>query len=103
MGLLYIPFLVHLPASTRRRFITAAVVYVGGALGVEAVSGWRAERMGMNNMTHSLIATVEEVMEMSGVAMFIVGLIRHLAEERAVIELKAAKNARVPIEGPGAA
>jgi hypothetical protein len=63
VGLAYLRFLGHLPALTRRRFILAAIVFVGGALGVEALSGWRAETMGMNNMTHSCIATVEEVMD----------------------------------------
>lgn len=78
MGLAYLPFLAHLPPATRRRFICAGLVYVGGALGVEAISGWRAETMGMNNMTHSLIATVEEVMEMSGVVMFLNALLREI-------------------------
>ncbi len=85
--LAYARFLIHLPASTRRRFLLAGIVYVTGALGVEALSGWRAETMGMNNMTHSLIATVEEVMEMTGVAIFILALLRHLGGEAEVIEL----------------
>ena len=71
-------FLFQLPAATRGRFIAAGVVFVAGALVVEAIGGWRAETMGMNNMTHSLIATVEEVLELAGVAMFLVALLRHL-------------------------
>ncbi len=81
VGLVYARFLARLPGVTRRRFIVAALVYVAGVLGVEAIGGWRAETMGMNNMTHSVIATIEEVLEMSGVAMFLVALIRHLAGE----------------------
>lgn len=57
------------------------MIYFGGALGVEALGGWRAEAMGMNNMTHSVIGTIEEGMEMSGVAMVIVALLRHPAEQ----------------------
>jgi hypothetical protein len=71
-------FLFQLPAATRGRFLAAGTVFVAGALVVEAISGWRAETMGMNNMTHSLIATVEEVLELAGVAMFLVALLRHL-------------------------
>lgn len=71
-------FLGQLPGATRARFIAAGAVFVTGALVVEAIGGWRAETMGMNNMTHSLIATVEEVLEMAGVAMFLVALLRHL-------------------------
>jgi hypothetical protein len=81
VGLAYLRFLAHLPPLARRRFIVAGIVYVGGALVVEALGGWRAETMGMNNMTHSCIATVEEVMEMAGVALFMVALVRHLAGE----------------------
>ena len=94
VGLLYARFLAHLPARTRRRFVLSAVVYVTGVLGVEAISGWRAETMGMNNMTHSCIATVEEVMEMAGVAMFMVALVRHLAGENEdlAIEIGPARN-----------
>ena len=83
VGLAYARFLTHLPRRTCRRFVLAAIVYVSGVLGVEALSGWRAETMGMNNMTHSCIATAEEVMEMAGVAMFAVALVRHLAGEGA--------------------
>lgn len=87
VGIAYIRFLAHLPTATRARFVIAAVVYVGGVLGVEAISGWRAERMGMNNMTHSMIATVEEVLEMSGVALFIDALFRHLTGGRDALEI----------------
>jgi hypothetical protein len=50
--------------------------------------------MGMNNMTHSLIATVEEVLELAGVAMFLVALLRHLEGMAA-----APPGGAVPVEG----
>lgn len=75
---LFLRFLFHLSRPIRWRVAAAGVVFVGGALVVEALGGWRAETMGMNNMTHSLIATVEEVMELAGVAWFLVTLMRHL-------------------------
>jgi len=88
LSVVYLRFLAHLPALTRRRFVIAGIVFVTGALVVEALGGWRAETMGMNNMTHSCIATVEEVMEMSGVTMFLVALMRHLAGEGADLTLE---------------
>lgn len=78
LGALFARFVFHLPAATRARFLGAGIVFVAGALVVEAIGGWRAETMGMNNMTHSLIATVEEVLELAGVAWFLVALLRHL-------------------------
>jgi hypothetical protein len=50
--------------------------------------------MGMNNMTHSLIATVEEVMEMSGVLMFLNALLRELAGEADHLELRMSPETR---------
>lgn len=77
-ALAFARFVLHLPPATRWRFVGAGIVFVTGALVVEALGGWRAETMGMNNMTHSLIATVEEVLELAGVAWFLVTLLRHL-------------------------
>lgn len=88
-GVIFLRFLLQLPAGTRNRFIVAALVFCGGALGVEAISGWRAETMGMNNMTASLIATLEEVMEMAGVALVIVALLRHMAAEGIGVHVSA--------------
>jgi hypothetical protein len=88
VGLAYAKFLAHLPPVTRRRFIVAAIIYVGGAVGVEALGGWRAETYGMNNMTHSCIATVEEVMEMTGVALFLVALLKVLSREQPALGVR---------------
>lgn len=89
VGAMFLRFAWHLPAATRNRLIAAAIVYFVGALGVEALSGWRAETMGYNNMTHSLIATVEEVMELSGIAMVIVALLRHMQAHGMALTLSA--------------
>jgi hypothetical protein len=77
--LLFARFHHRLPVRTRRGLALATALYFTGALVVEALGGWRAEIMGMNNMTHSLIATVEEVLELAGVAVLIVTLLEHRA------------------------
>jgi hypothetical protein len=89
VAVLFLRFALHLPSATRNRLLAAAVVYFVGALGVEALSGWRAETMGYNNMSHSLIATVEEVMELTGVAMVIVALLRHMQAHGMALTLSA--------------
>ncbi len=81
LGVVFARFVAHLPSPTRRRFVVAGATFLAGALVLEALGGWRAETMGMNNMTHSLIATVEEVLELVGVACFLVALLRYLAEQ----------------------
>jgi hypothetical protein len=70
-GLFFIKFLWHLPLRTRALFALAAVLYVGGALGVESIGGWYGERYGFENMAYVMIATTEESLEMSGMIVFL--------------------------------
>ena len=95
---LFARFLSHLPGPIRTRFALAGMIYFCGALGVEALGGWRAETMGMNNMTHSLIATVEEDMEMIGVALLVVGLLKHMATEGMSLMVSARENRALPAD-----
>lgn len=78
LGLAYARFLVHLPASTRRLFVAAAATFVGGAVGAEMVGGAWVESRGFHNLGSVLIWTVEESLEMLGIAVFVYALLRHL-------------------------
>jgi len=79
MGLSYLPFLKHLPARTRRRFIVAGCLYVGGALLMEIPLGlWRDSAGTSANLGYALIDFVEETMEMLGICLFITALVDHL-------------------------
>lgn len=77
LGLLYLPFLRSLPAATRRRFIVAGVLYVGGALVMELPLGWWAERAGEENLGYALIDAVEETLELAGAAAFFLAVRAH--------------------------
>ncbi len=83
-ALAYLRFLWRLPPRTRVLFCVAGAVYVGGAIGVESLSGLRAARHGEGDAVYVMIATVEELMEMTGVIVFIYALLdymgRHLGE-----------------------
>lgn len=78
-GLAYVPFLRALSASTRRRFLFAAAVYVGGALCMEVPLGWWVETYGDDNLGYGVIDFVEESMELFGTSFFLLAL----AAERA--------------------
>ena len=67
----YVPFLRRLPASTARRFVVAGAVFVLGALGMEMVGGAYFDRHGAENLTYVALQTVEEVLEMAGIIVFI--------------------------------
>ena len=66
-----------LPRDTRRAFVRAAVVFVAGALGVEALGGWYAAVWGRATFGYAVLTTIEEGGEMAGLAMFLVALLRY--------------------------
>ena len=56
----YLTFLARLPQRIRRLFVLAGALYVGGALGVEAISGEQAFLHGEHTAAYHAITTVEE-------------------------------------------
>ena len=85
----------NLAIKTRTLFFLAGVCFVGGALGVEIISGFYyagIETNGADVKTFfgDLLATLEELAEMIGVAIFIYALLLHLCGERFEIRLKFA-------------
>ena len=71
LGFAYLRLLLWLPARSRMLFIVSGALYVGGALGMEMLDGWWASLHGDNNLVYALLTTLEEALEMSGVALFI--------------------------------
>jgi len=69
-GVAYIKFLVNLPRRTAFLFVLAGAIYVGGAIGVEAIGGMYSAIHG-ENFSYKLITTVEESAEMIGLILFI--------------------------------
>lgn len=82
-GYFFRGFLLDLPLKIRRRFTVAAVVYIGGALGVELLEGYYAELHG-EGLTFHLLVTIEEAFEMIGVVLFINALLDYLSSIRSI-------------------
>ena len=76
-GLVYLRFLFHLPPATRRQFILAASLYVGGALVVEMIEAAWDSRYG-DGIPYLLMVALEEGMEMAGAIVFLVALLSYL-------------------------
>lgn len=87
LGVVYARFVRALPRATRRLFIAAGALFVGGALAVEMVSGWWFDEYGRNNPVYVLLWTTEETFEMTGVAVFLYALLRYLSEEVGAVSL----------------
>jgi hypothetical protein len=75
----YWPFTRSLPRRSRQHLAIAAGLYIGGALGMEMVGSYVAELQGQQHLPYALLATVEEVMEMMGIVVFIYGLLDYMA------------------------
>ena len=82
LAIAYWPFLRDLPPVTRRRLITAAIVYVGGALVMEMPLGLVAERGATESLSYALIDWVEETMEMVGAGLALLALLDYRQEPR---------------------
>ncbi|SPP64679.1 Multidrug resistance protein (Efflux pump/antiporter) [Nitrospira lenta] len=87
LGVLFLGFLFRLPSSTRRSFIIAGALYLGGAIGIEMLGGRYAELHGLKNLTYQLFAHLEESLEMAGIILFIHTLLHYLAEQYPEIRL----------------
>jgi hypothetical protein len=72
-------FLLRLPSATRWRFIIAGALYVGGVVGMELVSNQYHSHHPTTDLAAAFMSTLEETLEMSGVATFIYALLAHIA------------------------
>jgi hypothetical protein len=74
IGFAYARFLVELPRRTALLFVLAGVLYVGGAIGFETLSGAVSSEYGNSNVTYVALQTIEEVLEMFGAILFLYAL-----------------------------
>jgi hypothetical protein len=78
MAVAYFRFWWTLPHPTRALLGIAAALYLGGALGMEMVGSSYVVDHGQN-LTYGVMATFEEVLEMSGVITLLYALMDYLA------------------------
>ena len=77
--LVYLRFLTHLPLKTRYQFIAAWSLLLGGAVGGEIVGDYfEFVFYGKKNLVVEAIWTLEELLEMMGVIVFIYGLMSYI-------------------------
>jgi hypothetical protein len=96
-AVVYFPFVARLDARTRRLFVVSGALFVGGALGMEFVQGWHDGLYGMDGTT-ALITTVEEVLEMSGVVVFVYALLSRLGSHGSVVRFCAGEEAASQVQ-----
>lgn len=73
-------FLNHLPAQTRCLFLLAGSLYISGTLGMEMIGGYYYSLInGQQNIIYAVIVTIEESLEMLGIAVFIYSLLHYIS------------------------
>jgi hypothetical protein len=89
-GFAYARFMLALPRRTAALILAAALLFVGGALGMEMLSPWVYDWTGEVSLPMFVMLLFEETLEMLGVAILIYALLDHLARRDARIELRFA-------------
>lgn len=75
--LAYAPFLWRLPRRTAGLLLLAGALYVGGALGLEAVGGLIVDEDGRITLGYVLVTSAEELLEMAGAALCLYAVADH--------------------------
>jgi hypothetical protein len=80
----------YLPADTRRHTVIGAALFVGGAIGIEMPEARYVQQHGLDNFTYSMFVMVEEALEMTGVLVFLTGILKYCNDHLGVVELEVA-------------
>ena len=78
VGLSYLPFLLHVERRTAVLFLLAGAIYVGGAVGMDAVGGDLSEHFGAESILPHVSEYVEELLEDLGQLLFIYALLDYI-------------------------
>lgn len=80
LGIVYLPFWLSLPARTQITFIAAAGLFLSGAVGFELLGAQEFEAGRAGALRYALYYTAEELLEFSGLVMFVYALLSHVGE-----------------------
>lgn len=81
IAIAYLRFFFALSTRFRILFSLAATLFLGGAVGIEAISGTIAEKDGVMNFAYIACATIEETCEMLGITVLVYGLFTYIETE----------------------
>jgi hypothetical protein len=80
-------FIFTLPRKTRKLFFTAGTIYVAGAICTEMLGGYYVNHYQKNDMIYVLIFTLEEVLEMLGMIVFIYALLSYISCHMKIVDI----------------
>jgi len=92
----YLKFFLHLSRQTQGQFFTAAAIFLGGALGIEMVESYYAGLHAASNFHLSMLAAVEEGLEMAGVIVFINALLTYIPHHHEAVLFRFSERKEPP-------
>jgi hypothetical protein len=92
IAITYLRFMLHLPARTRNLFLLAGALFVGGALGLEMLSGHQASLDTSSQFLYILYMTIEELWEKLGVLVFIYALLTYIEKYIPLVQISISDN-----------
>lgn len=84
-------FWLGLPLKTRFQFFVAGALFLGGSIGMEMINGDYAEVYGKNMPIYIVLSTIEEMLEMAGVIVFIKALLDYIGNRFQTVEVRFKK------------
>ncbi|MCI5142874.1 MAG: peptidase M48 Ste24p [Candidatus Electrothrix sp. ATG1] len=78
LGLLYFRFIFRLPRKTTVLLVLSAIIFLSGAAGFDMLGGREADLHGYYTITYTVLYTIEEFLEMSGVVLLIYTLLDYI-------------------------
>lgn len=88
VGLFFLRFLLHLPARTRALFFVSGVTFVLAAVGMEMVGATFSAAGLRQSPQFMVVATIEETLEMSSIAVFLYAVLQYAAGNPGDIQVK---------------
>ena len=82
-----VPFLLRLPRAVAANLVLAGGLFVGGAVFVEMFNARTHGEVGVMTLRYQLGTVVEELFEMTGAALFLVTVLRHVEDRHGPLTL----------------
>ena len=87
--LLFLPFFLSLPVQTKKLYILSLAVFLTGAVFLDILGAEEADNVGTFSIRYSVLYTIEEILEMLGLIVFLHANLAELVNRNAVIEFSS--------------
>jgi hypothetical protein len=88
LGLYLLRFILSLPKTTKTLFVLSATLFVTGAIGLEMLGGLIVDELTDAHYLYWFVASLEEVLEISGVIVFNHALLKYLVNYSPILQIQ---------------